>query len=61
MVDLEAMIKKLTKSCQKMGTFGRGDPDPKDEWVIVLTGEEKSYLELMLETALELQKFSRRA
>jgi hypothetical protein len=39
--DIPSLITKLRNAPQLVGTFGRGDPDPQDEYRPGMTGEER--------------------
>jgi hypothetical protein len=38
--DIPSLIHKLRNAPQRVGTWGRGDPDPLDEYRPGMTGEE---------------------
>jgi hypothetical protein len=42
--DIPSLIHKLRNAPQLVGTFGRGDPDPLDEYRPGMTGEERDWL-----------------
>jgi hypothetical protein len=46
MIDIARLITKLRNAPQLVGTFGRGDPDPLDEYMPGMSGEER---ELVIE------------
>ena len=43
-INIPALIKKLRNAPQKIGTFGRGDANPLDEYQPKLSGEERDLL-----------------
>jgi hypothetical protein len=43
--DIPSLIHKLRNAPQLVGTFGRGDPDPLDEYRPGMTGEERDWLD----------------
>jgi hypothetical protein len=47
--DIPSLIHKLRNAPQLVGTFGRGDPDPLDEYRPGMTGEERDWLVKLLE------------
>jgi hypothetical protein len=47
--DIPTLIHKLRNAPQLVGTFGRGDPDPLDEYRPGMTGEERDWLLQLLE------------
>jgi hypothetical protein len=49
MTDLDTLLTKLRKASQTMGTFGRGDSAPQDEYKPAMTGGERDYLVFLLE------------
>jgi hypothetical protein len=42
--DIPILIYKLRNAPQLVGTFGRGDPDPLEQYRLVMTGEERDWL-----------------
>lgn len=50
-LDLPKLISKLKSAPQRLGTFDRGDPKPLDEYRVVLTGEERDWLDALIEHA----------
>jgi hypothetical protein len=42
--DIPSLITKLRNAPQLVGTFGRGDPDPQDEYRPGMTGEERDLI-----------------
>jgi hypothetical protein len=42
--DIPSLITKLRNAPQLVGTFGRGDPDPLDEYRPGMTGEERDLI-----------------
>jgi hypothetical protein len=53
MTDIQALIHKLRNAPQRVGTFGRGDPDPLDEYRPGMTGEERDWLIRLVEQVQE--------
>jgi hypothetical protein len=49
MTDIPTLIHKLRNAPQLVGTFGRGDPDPLDEYRPGMTGEERDWLIKLVE------------
>jgi hypothetical protein len=49
-VDIPSLIKKLRCASQEVGTFGRGDPNPLDEYRVVLSAAERDWLVLQCRT-----------
>jgi hypothetical protein len=49
--DIPSLIHKLRNAPQLVGTFGRGDPDPLDEYRPGMTGEERDWLIKLAEQA----------
>jgi hypothetical protein len=47
--DIPTLIHKLRNAPQLVGTFGRGDPDPLDEYRPGMTGEERDWLVGLIE------------
>jgi hypothetical protein len=47
--NIPTLIHKLRNAPQLVGTFGRGDPDPLDEYRPGMTGEERDWLIKLLE------------
>jgi hypothetical protein len=43
-IDIPTLIHKLRTAPRKVGTFGRGDPNPLDEFAPLRTGEERDWL-----------------
>jgi hypothetical protein len=43
--DIPILIYKLRNAPQLVGTFGRGDPDPLEQYRLVMTGEEREIRE----------------
>ena len=43
------LIRRLRDAPQKVGTFGRGDPQPLDEYRPAMTGAERDWLVSLLE------------
>jgi hypothetical protein len=58
--DIPTLITKLRNAPQLVGTFGRGDPDPLDEYRPGMTGEERDWLVKLLE-AIERRRGVRRS
>jgi hypothetical protein len=54
MIDIAALITKLRNAPRKVGTFGRGDTKPLDEFAPLMTGEERDWLAEKLELSLAL-------
>jgi hypothetical protein len=50
--DIPTLIHKLRNAPQLVGTFGRGDPDPLDEYRPGMTGEERDWLIKLCEGTL---------
>jgi hypothetical protein len=42
--DIPILIHKLRNAPQLVGTFGRGDPDPLEQYRLVMTGEERDLI-----------------
>jgi hypothetical protein len=43
-VDIASLVRHLRNAPQEVGTFGRGDPNPLDEYRALLTNEEREWL-----------------
>jgi hypothetical protein len=49
--NIPTLIHKLRNAPQLVGTFGRGDPDPLDEYRLVMTDEERNMIIELLTAA----------
>jgi hypothetical protein len=53
--NIPSLIHKLRNAPQLVGTFGRGDPDPIDQYMPGMTGEERDWLIKLVEQAAQTQ------